>query len=198
MKTYDFNGFLLKNNIHVFTLDDAARILAKDKHYSAIFLARDKWIKKAIRGIYYTPEASIYEIATSIISPSYVSLISALRFYNLTEQIPNIVYVVSKKQHKGIEVNGTRIEFLKIKPSLMYGYAKVDDAFVADPEKAVVDMLYLGRFEEYALEAIESGKLNYEKLDRYAELSGSKKIIKTVRKVTLEASKVKEQNMLIA
>ena len=82
----------------------------------------------------------------------------------------------------------------------MYGYARVDDAFVADPEKAVVDMLYLGRFEEYALEAIESGKLNYEKLDRYAELSGSKKIIKTVRKVTLEASKegVKEQNMLRA
>ena len=46
MKTFDFNNFLAKNNIHVFTLDDAARILAKDKHYSAIFLARDKWVKK--------------------------------------------------------------------------------------------------------------------------------------------------------
>ena len=186
MKTFDFNNFLAKNNIHVFTLDDTARILAKDKHYSAIFLARDKWIKKAIRGIYYTPEASIYEIATSIISQSYVSLISALRFYNLTEQIPNTVYVISKKQHKGIELNGTRIEFLKVKPSLMYGYAKVDDAFVADPEKAVVDMLYLGRFEEYALEAIESGKLDNEKLKRYAELSGSKKIMQIVQKVVSE------------
>jgi len=66
----------------------------------------------------------------------------------------------------------------------MYGYAKIDDAFVADPEKAVVDMLYLGRFEEYALEAVESGKLNYEKLARYVELSGSKKIIKTVKKAS--------------
>ena len=82
MKTADFNNFIVKNNIHVFTLDDAARILAKDKHYSAIFLARDKWVKKAIRGIYYTPEASIYEIATSIISPSYVSLISASSPYH--------------------------------------------------------------------------------------------------------------------
>jgi len=189
MKTYDFNSFLLKNNIRVFTLDDATRILAKDKHYSAIFLARDKWIKKTIRGIYCTPEASIYEIATSIISPSYVSLISALRFYNLTEQIPNIVYVVSKKQHKWIELNGTRIEFLKVKPEIMYGYAKVDDAFVADPEKAVVDMLYLGRFEEYALEAIESGKLNYEKLARYAELSGGKKIMQIIQKTLLEVAK---------
>ena len=73
----------------------------------------------------------------------------------------------------------------------MYGYAKVDDAFVADPEKAVVDMLYLGKFEEYALEAIESGKLNYEKLARYAELSGSKKIMQIVQKVVSEITLAK-------
>jgi len=59
MKTYDFNGFLLKNNIHVFTLDDAARILAKGKHYSAIFLARDKWVKRPLEA-FTIPQKQAY------------------------------------------------------------------------------------------------------------------------------------------
>ena len=62
----------------------------------------------------------------------------------------------------------------------MYGYSKVDGAMVADPEKALVDMFYLGMFEEYAEEAIESGKVSWKKLLMFAELSGSKSLVKRV------------------
>jgi predicted transcriptional regulator of viral defense system len=171
MKTEEFNRILQSNGINVFSLEDASRIIGKPKHYTTVFLRRDRIVKRAANGIYYTPDASSYEIASSIVEPSYVSLISALRFYNITEQIPNTVYVLSSRRHRNIGISDTKVEFIKVRPSLMYGYKKVDGAMVADPEKAIIDMLYLGKFEEYAEEAIENRKVNREKLERFGELA---------------------------
>ena len=180
MKTEEFNRMLQVNGIRVFTLEEAARIINKPKHYTTVFLRRDRIIKRAANGVYYTPEASNYEIASSVVEPSYVSLISALRFYNITEQIPNTIYVLSTARHKDVYIDGVRVVFKRVRPSLMYGFSKVDGAMVADPEKAIVDMLYLGMFEEYAEEAIESGKVSWKKLLMFAELSGSKSLVKRV------------------
>ena len=180
MKTEEFNRMLQSNGIGVFTLEDASRLIGKPKHYATVFLRRDRIIKRAANGVYYTPEANNYEIASSIVEPSYVSLISALRFYNITEQIPNTIYVLSSKRHGSINIGGVRVEFVKVKQSLMYGYKKVDGAMMAEPEKAIIDMLYLGRFEEYAEEAIEGAKISSEKLLRFAELAGDKSLAKRV------------------
>ena len=58
---------------------------------------------------------------------------------------------IGTRRHKAIgNLNGYIVEFSKVKKELMYGYRKVDDVFVADPEKAVIDMLYLNRFVGYA------------------------------------------------
>lgn len=180
MKTEEFNRLLQRNGIAVFTLGDAARLIGKPKHYATIFLERDKIIKRAANGVYYTPDASNYEIASHIVYPSYVSLISALRFYNLTEQIPNTIYIVSSKYHKSTYIGGVMVAFSKVKPSLMYGYSKVDGAFVAEAEKAVIDMFYLGKFIEYAEEAIENAKLDNRKLEYYAKLTNNKSLAKKV------------------
>ena len=183
MKTEEFNRILQTNSISVFSLEDASRIIGKPKHYTTVFLRRDRIVKRAANGVYYTPDASSYEIASSIVKPSYVSLISALRFYNITEQIPNTMYVLSPKRHNSISIDGTRIEFVKVKPSLMYSYKKIDGAMIAEPEKAIVDMLYLGRFEEYAEEAMESKVISREKLVGFAELAGRKSLVKRIGKL---------------
>ena len=183
MKTEEFNRILQTNGISVFSLEDASRIIGKPKHYTTVFLRRDRIVKRAANGVYYTPDASNYEIASSIVEPSYVSLISALRFHNMTEQIPNTIYVLSSKRHSGISIDGTRMEFVKVKPSLMFGYKKIDGTMVAEPEKAIVDMLYLGRFEEYAEEAMESKVISREKLVGFAELAGRKSLVKRIEKL---------------
>jgi predicted transcriptional regulator of viral defense system len=187
MRTEEFNRILQSNGISVFSLEDASRVMGKPKHYTTVFLRRDRIVKRAANCVYYTPDASNYEIASSIVEPSYVSLISALRFYNMTEQIPNTVYVLSSKRHGGISIDETKVEFIKVKPSLMYGYKKVDGAMVAEPEKAIVDMLYLGRFKEYAEEAMESGAISMEKLMGFAELAGDKSLAKRVGRLINDA-----------
>lgn len=171
MKTTEFNEYLYRNNIHVFTIADAAKIIGKPKAYASLFLFRDRALKRAVRGIYYTKYATEYEVASNIVYPSYISLISALRFYNLTEQIPNTIYVVTTKRHRPIDdLNGYRVEFRNVKKERMFGYRKTDGAFVADPEKAVIDMIYLNLFSEYAYEALEGRKLDLGKLYRYIEM----------------------------
>jgi len=184
MKSSEFNHFLSEKRIRVFRLADAARIIGKGRNYAALFLLRNSGIKNAVGGIYYTKDASEYEVASRILYPSYVSLLSALRFHNLTEQMPRIIYVLSHKRHRPLpSLNGFRVEFKRIKKEMMYGYGRVDDVFVASPEKAVIDMLYLNEFVGYAEEAIELGKLDYNLLEDYAVRSGVKTLEKRVKKL---------------
>ena len=191
MKTTTFNEILRSNHMYTFKLVDAARILDKQLKYASLFLSRNKQVKKALRGRYYTQDATEYEVASSILNPSYISLVSALRFYNLTEQMPHIIYVISFKRHRPIEnLNGYRVEFVTLKKQMFYGYVKVDGAIVARPEKAIIDMLYINRFTEYAYETIEGGNLNIRLLVKYATMSKNKKIIHLIK--TIISKKQKE------
>jgi len=190
MMTENINRFLEKDGINLFSLNDAARIIVKPLHYTTVFLSRDKYIKRAARGIYYTPNANEYEVASFILYLSYISLVSALRFYNLTKQIPNIIYIISSKRHAPInDLNGYRVKFIKIRKDFMYGYSRIDNAFVAEPEKIVVDSFYLNRFVEYAEETIELGTLNFSKLLKYAQLTGKQSVINRIKKFVSKNNK---------
>ncbi len=195
MRTEAFNDYLRSRRISVLTVYDAAKIISMPFGYASKFLARDRYLKRVERGIYCTRDANEYEAASRILFPSYVSLVSALRFHNLTEQIPRRIYVIGLRQHKRVyDLNGYTVEFSRVKKGLMYGYRKVDGAFVADPEKAVIDMFYLNRFVGYAEEALESADLDIERLERYAKMSGVKKIVKRIG-VILNADKRRDRRI---
>jgi len=190
MKSAEFEKYMLAHDIHVFSIGEASKIIGKSKHYTSVFLSRNKNLMHAERGIYYLSGALEYEIASKLVFPSYVSLISALRFHNLTEQMPNIIYILSYKRHRSLkDLNGYGVEFRKIKREMMYGYAKFDNVFVAYPEKAVIDMLYLGDFIEYAEELIESGKFDLKRLILYAKLAKNKSIINKINSM-LEMNRI--------
>lgn len=182
MQTAEFNKMLRYNHIYMFTLADAARLLDKPKQYASLFLSRNKDVKMAERGLYYTEGATEYEVASALLNPSYISLVSALRFHNLTEQIPHIIYMVSYKRHRPVPyLNGYEVEFVTVKKGMFYGYEKNDGAMVATPEKAVIDMLYLDRFADYAYEAIEERRVDPDRLLKYAVMSKDDKIIRAVK-----------------
>jgi len=189
MRTEEFNDYLRSQKIAVFSVYDAAKIMSMPFNYASKFLARDKYVKRVERGLYYTKDANEYEAASKVLFPSYVSLISSLRFHNITEQIPRRIYIIAMRQHKPIsDLNGFRVEFSKVKRDLMYGYRRVDNAFVADSEKAIIDMLYLNRFVEYAEEAAENDSIDKTKLRKYAKQSRVRSIIEKIEAM-LDADK---------
>ncbi len=130
-----------------------------------------KYIKKLRRGYYIfsdidLDERKMFFVANRIYYPSYVSLESALSYYNL---IPEGVYVitsVSSAKTFGFKTPIGEFSYRRIKPDLMFGYRLENfndrNCKIAEIEKAVLDYLYLnpaiikeGDFAEWRFDSRE-------------------------------------------
>lgn len=131
----------------VFTLKKVKEITGKDSSYAKLLVYR---LKKdnllfSIEKNKYTIKKEPLIVASNMIWPSYISCWSALRYHNLTEQLPQAIFVVTTRARKEREVtfNNIKIIFIKVKPKYFFGYKKERyqdfDIFIAEPEKALID-----------------------------------------------------------
>ncbi len=127
-----------------------------------------------------------FMIANRMVRGSYVSLQSALAYYGL---IPEVVYVttsVTTLRPGRWETPLGVYEFRHVKKALFFGYRSLEvvpgqKAFVATPEKALLDLAHLypgsddpAYIRELRLQNME--RLDLERLRRMAEQTGSPKL----------------------
>jgi len=134
-----------------------AMALAKNRQVMRNQLTR--WQKRGLiiqlkRGAYVLNKSdrkvnpSRFFFANQLLWPSYVSLESALGYYSLIpEVVVDVTSVTSKKTSRFKNPLGEFI-FQRVKPAAFRGYRSYKDeagldVFIAEPEKAVVDFLYL-------------------------------------------------------
>jgi len=103
-------------------------------------------IERLERGKYFLAQSPLESLASSIISPSYISFLYALSLHHLTTQIPRQIVVVSLRSRTGVELEGHAIKFMKMKKCRFFGMErkKVGGRFfatVATVEKAILDSL---------------------------------------------------------
>lgn len=188
MQTHEFLKFLKQNEMLVFSIVEAENILQKGTNYVKLFLHRcvsRGVIGRATRGLYYLKEGTNeLEVASSVISDSYVSLISALSYYGLTTQIPRIVYVLSPIRHSIIsDVFGYDIRFRQIRRDMIYGYSRKNSGrlSIADPEKAVVDIFYLNDVNDLDEDSLDPpARIDIDLLVKYALRSNVKRVVQKV------------------
>lgn len=97
-------------------------------------------------------------------SPSYISLMSALEYYEITTQVQRDFFEsVAVKRTKIIQVNGSVFRYSKINETLYFGFKKEKGFFIATPEKALLDSFYLMSYGRYTLDL---SALDAEKFDR--------------------------------
>jgi len=104
-------------------------------------------------------------------SPSYISLLTALDYYNVTTQMQRDFFEsIAVQRTKTIAIEESVFQYLKISKDLYFGFEKKDDFFIAVPEKALLDSVYLISYGRYALDfsAIDRGKLNRQKIKSMA------------------------------
>lgn len=141
--------FLIKEleKYPVFTLKTVREIIEKNRDYAKLVvyrLKKDKIILEIERNK-YTLQRDPLIVAGNILWPSYISCWSALRFHNLTEQLPQVTSVMTTRARRKREIifGNTRIVFTKIKPEYFFGYRKERysnfDIFIAEKEKALID-----------------------------------------------------------
>lgn len=117
-------------------------------------------------------------------TPSYISLMTALDYYEITTQIQRDFFEsIAVKRTKEIKVDDSLFRYSKITGTLYFGFKKQKDFFIATPEKAFLDAIYLMSFGRYALDmsALDADKLNREEVRRQSKNfpSKTKEMLKT-------------------
>lgn len=173
------------------------RFLAAGGNLPQIRLQLSRWVKagrliKLHKGLYTLAEAyrkikpEPFSIANRLQSASYVSLQSALAWYGLIPEFVPVVMGVTTGRPRLIETPMGRFDFRHINKSFFWGYQQIEltagqTAFIARPEKAMLDLVYLtpGGDKEDFIEGLRVQ--NIEQIDKavlreFSERSQSPKL----------------------
>lgn len=108
-------------------------------------LEKNKLINRLIKGKYTVSNINIsdFEKANLILSPSYISLESALTYYGVLPQFTYSITSVTTQKSKRFEIGGKEYEYTKISSNYYSDFVKKDNFLIATPEKALIDLIYL-------------------------------------------------------
>jgi predicted transcriptional regulator of viral defense system len=115
---------------------------------------------------------SLYSLANALLQPSVISLETALNYWGLIVQVPQIILSVGLRscQHSA---DGMQFVYRRIAPGLFrIGQVKAQDFFIAEPEKAFLDTIYMKSkgLVELLPEDVDMNKLDQERLKSYSHL----------------------------
>jgi predicted transcriptional regulator of viral defense system len=154
MKRQPILTFIKKLSRPVFTTSELSAISAKSPSVTTQalnFLQKEGVVLKIYRGIWaeVTNEPlSPYTVIPFLFSRqrAYLSFVSALHLYGIVEQIPQVITLASTVHTKTIYTKIGIFSVHRIAPSFFAGfvwYKGKGDFLIAEPEKALVDSLYL-------------------------------------------------------
>ncbi|MFH1952888.1 MAG: hypothetical protein ABIL06_14870 [Pseudomonadota bacterium] len=112
---------------------------------------------------------SLFSLANALCQPSVISLESALNYWGLIVQVPQIIFSTSLRSYQ-YKADNTEFVYRHMAPSLIrFGQVKVEDFYIAQPEKAFLDTLYMRTkgLVELLPEDVDMGKLDPELLAYY-------------------------------
>ena len=158
---------LKEAQLRLFSVLDFQRILGIENYGSARSnisrYLKSGLIQRASKGLYFLTDnpPSNFELANKLYQPSYISFETALSFYGI---IPETIYEITSatsRPPREYIVKNIKFSYKKIKKSCFNGYhsIKIQNilVFIAEPEKALADYLYLV--------ALGKRKLTYERID---------------------------------
>ncbi|MBI2645309.1 hypothetical protein HYW94_04015 [Candidatus Uhrbacteria bacterium] len=102
-------------------------------------------VLRIIRGVYAHDLAHIdwEHLAQELYAPSYLSFESVLGRVGILSQKPYALTLATTKRTRTIEAHTMTIRYHHIQPRLYWGYTREHTVFIAEPEKAFLDLAYL-------------------------------------------------------
>jgi len=125
-------------------------------------------LERVRRGYYRvsTRPADEAALANVLYRPSYLSFESALARHGILSQIPYTMTFATTRRSKRMTIGGREAEFRQVKKDLFFGYKLEGGLYIAEPEKALLDELYMmkrGRaaipLEELDVDRLSKGRL---------------------------------------
>lgn len=158
----------------LFTVNDISKHLRKSRNYSAILAFR--LVKKGVIRRITKGKFTMYDnpliFLSHIYTPTYIGSWSALRFYNMTTQLPKDFFVVTTRRRKTLDCKDYKINFVAIPTKNFWGFKKEKylgfEIFVSDPEKTIIDCILTKKVPLSAVyEAISNSEIDVKKMVNY-------------------------------
>jgi len=185
-------------------------LMAGHKSASGVRRQLDRWVKSgrifqlrrgvyAVSPPYRTDGPHPFLVANHLRKPSYVSLQSALSHYGMIPEFVPATTSVTTGRPEELQTPLGRFLFRHVKKSLFFGYAKTEisqgpPVFLASPEKALLDLLYLtpgsdspAYLEELRFEPTDH--FDWQAFQKHAERIGGRKLNRTVKLILQMAGK---------
>ena len=160
----------------VFAFNDILKWFPKSKE-AVLKVQLNLWVKKGYlqkikRGLFHLAEVGIEDnlyLAEKILSPSYISLESALNYYSIIPDVPFTVTCITPLTTRNFTTISGQYNYHHIKKEYFFGWQTIyeyNKKFfynIACPEKALLDFIYfnLSRFKN--MQGIEEERLYFEK-----------------------------------
>ncbi len=186
-------------NILMFSPREFQDIFGVSKNTASVFLTNnvknDVFIK--LRNGFYIlkdDQPSLYKIANRLYRPSYISLESALSFYNIIPETVYSITSVSPKATREFESEIGIFSYKKIKKQVFTGYELKDfhgeKIFIAEAEKALSDYLYFVDLNLISLnDRLNLKNINKKKLISYISIYKRKSLKDLIDKIYVEYKK---------
>lgn len=185
----------IKNaNLRLITLQTVASLfdLQNENTLYKIILRLEKYglIERIAKGKYVLNDNNItdFEKANLIMSPSYISLESALNYYGILPQFPYSITSVTLQKSNKLVSSSKEFEYTHLSPRIYWGFLKKEYFLIASPEKALIDLIYLvskgirkTNFEEF-----DYSNIDKDRFKEYAEIitfSPFQKYIKRIQNI---------------
>ncbi len=147
---------LAKKDKDIFTSEDAEEIIGNPNKILHK-LAKKGWILPLKRGLYALVPMDIgprgagafiihdFRIASHLVEPYYIGYWSALNYHGLTDEIPNTVFIATKKVKKPLDILNSKFYFVKLIDKKFFGYEEIEvegrKVKISDKEKTIADCL---------------------------------------------------------
>lgn len=198
-KESEFLSKLAEKGNSIITIEQAQALWAPpERTPDALYrLSLKGWLRRLERGVYLLipleagPARNWTEngwvIAHYLIEPAAIAYWSALQYWNMTEQIPQVIFVQTTRRKQPKEIAGMKFQFVTVVAKHFFGVAREQIGGkvirVTDREKTLIDCAARPDLSGGILQLVQvlrgsKEHIHWERLDRYLERWGGGAVAK--------------------
>jgi len=169
-----------------------SRISRWVKQGKLIRLRRGKYL---LASPYQKKGADLFYISNYLYTPSFISLFTALQHYHCIPEEVHVIQAITTRQTAAWDTSIGRFRYFSTVPDRFFGYSKMSlgdseqqNAYIADVERALVDICYFStgeweqkRWSELRLQNVE--RFSADRLQEYAGRLKSQKVQRGIRQL---------------
>ncbi|RPI17828.1 MAG: hypothetical protein EHM58_07790 [Ignavibacteriae bacterium] len=193
MFSKNLEKILKLSNLPFFTVENVSDALGITYKSASVFCSRyskQGFLVKLKNNFYTTSQKleninnkELFTIANILQVPSYISLMTALSYYEITTQVQqNYFECVSLKRTVEYEPDGLFFKYYRFQKKYYFDFDRVNGIFMASKEKAFIDAAYLYSFGKYKfdIDSLDLYKLDKFKLKKLTKIypEKTKKIVR--------------------